>query len=219
MKGKISEMMPTDRNPDEYAVKRMISAYGITTPKSVLMDSREREVELRFPVVVKVSDPKILHKSEVGGVTTGIRDQKQLAEEVSRMKARFTNAGILVEEMEKGGLEIIAGLVNDRNFGNVIMLGMGGLYTELYHDVVFRLTPISRTDAADMIDSVKIRVFEKGFRGIKIAREAIIDLLWKLSLISEDIGGDLDMLDLNPVIVNGDKISAVDAKLILKKLP
>ena len=219
MKGKISEMMPTDRNPDEYAVKRMISAYGITTPKSVLMDSREREVELRFPVVVKVSDPKILHKSEVRGVTTGIRDRKQLAEEVSRMKARFPNAGILVEEMEKGGLEIIAGLVNDRNFGNVIMLGMGGLYTELYHDVVFRLTPISRTDAADMIDSVKIRVFEKGFRGIKVAREAIIDLLWKLSLISEDIGGDLDMLDLNPVIVNGDKISAVDAKLILKKLP
>lgn len=219
MKGKISEMMPTDRNPDEYAVKRMISAYGITTPKSVLMDSREREVALRFPVVVKVSDPKILHKSEVGGVTTGIRDRKQLAEEVSRMKARFPNAGILVEEMEKGGLEIIAGLVNDRNFGNVIMLGMGGLYTELYHDVVFRLTPISRTDAADMIDSVKIRVFEKGFRGIKVALEAIIDLLWKLSLISEDIGGDLDMLDLNPVIVNGDRISAVDAKLILKKLP
>ncbi len=219
MKGKISEMMPTDRNPDEYAVKRMISAYGITTPESVLMDSREREVELRFPVVVKVSDPKILHKSEVGGVTIGVRDQKQLAEEVSRMKARFPNAGILVEEMEKGGLEIIAGLVNDRNFGNVIMLGMGGIYTELYHDVVFRLTPISRTDAADMIDSVKIRVFEKGFRGIKVAREAIIDLLWKLSLISEDIGGDLDMLDLNPVIVNGDRISAVDAKLILKKLP
>ena len=219
MKGKISEMMPTDANVDEYAVKRIISAYGIPTPKSVLMDSMEREVELEFPVVVKVSDPKILHKSEVGGVTIGIQDQKQLAEEVSRMKARFPNAGILVEEMEKGGLEIIAGLVNDRNFGNVIMLGMGGIYTELYHDVVFRLTPISGIDAADMIDSVKIRVFENGFRGIRVEREAIIDLLMKLSMISDDIGSDLDMLDLNPVIVNGNRISAVDAKLILKRLP
>ena len=219
MKGKISEMMPTDANLDEYAVKRIISAYGIPTPKSVLMDSMEREVELEFPVVVKVSDPKILHKSEVGGVTIGIQDQKQLAEEVSRMKARFPNAGILVEEMEKGGLEIIAGLVNDRNFGNVIMLGMGGIYTELYHDVVFRLTPISGIDAADMIDSVKIRVFENGFRGIRVEREAIIDLLMKLSMISDDIGSDLDMLDLNPVIVNGNRISAVDAKLILKRLP
>ena len=219
MKGKISEMMPTDANLDEYAVKRIISAYGIPTPKSVLMDSMEREVELEFPVVVKVSDPKILHKSEVGGVTIGIQDQKQLAEEVSRMKARFPNAGILVEEMEKGGLEIIAGLINDRNFGNVIMLGMGGIYTELYHDVVFRLTPISGIDAADMIDSVKIRVFENGFRGIRVEREAIIDLLMKLSMISDDIGSDLDMLDLNPVIVNGNRISAVDAKLILKRLP
>ena len=218
MKGKISEMMPIERNPDEYAVKRMISAYGIPTPKSVLVDSGEREMELEFPVVVKVSDPKILHKSEVGGVTIGVRDRKQLAEEVSQMKARFPGSGILVEEMENGGLEIIAGLVNDRNFGNVIMLGMGGIYTELYHDVVFRLTPISRTDAEDMIDSVKIRVFEKGFRGIRVEREAIIDLLLKLSLISEDIGSDLDMLDLNPVIVNGDQISAVDAKLILKEL-
>ena len=219
MKGKISEMMPTDANLDEYAVKRIISAYGIPTPKSVLMDSMEREVELEFPVVVKVSDPKILHKSEVGGVAIGIRDRKQLAEEVSRMKARFPNAGILVEEMEKGGLEIIAGLVNDRNFGNVIMLGMGGIYTELYHDVVFRLTPISETDAASMIDSVKIRVFENGFRGVRVEREAIIELLMKLSMISDDLGSDLDMLDLNPVIVNGDRISAVDAKLILKRLP
>ena len=89
MKGKISEMMPIERNPDEYAVKRMISAYGIPTPKSVLMDSKEREVELEFPVVVKVSDPKILHKSEVGGVTIGVRDRKQLAEEISQMKVRF----------------------------------------------------------------------------------------------------------------------------------
>lgn len=219
MKGKISEMMPSDASLDEYAVKRIISAYGIPTPKSVLMDSVGRDLELEFPVVVKVSDPKILHKSEVGGVTIGIRDQKQLAEEVSRMRERFPDAGILVEEMEKGGLEIIAGLINDRNFGNAIMLGMGGIYTELYQDVVFRLTPISRTDASEMIDSVKIRVFEKGFRGIRAERDAIIDLLLKLSLISDDIGSDLDMLDLNPVIVNGDRISAVDAKLILKKLP
>ncbi|MHB1708540.1 MAG: acetate--CoA ligase family protein [Thermoplasmataceae archaeon] len=219
MKGKISEMMPSDASLDEYAVKRIISAYGIPTPKSVLMDSVGRDLELEFPVVVKVSDPKILHKSEVGGVTIGIRDQKQLAEEVSRMRERFPDAGILVEEMEKGGLEIIAGLINDRNFGNAIMLGMGGIYTELYQDVVFRLTPISRTDASEMIDSVKIRVFEKGFRGIRAERDTIIDLLLKLSLISDDIGSDLDMLDLNPVIVNGDRISAVDAKLILKKLP
>jgi succinyl-CoA synthetase beta subunit len=219
MKGKISQLITTDANLDEYAVKRIISAYGIPTPKSELVDSGEKGVDLEFPVVVKVLDPKILHKSEVGGVTIGVSDQKQLAEEVTRMKTRFPGSGVLVEEMEKGGLEIIAGLVSDRNFGNVIMLGMGGIYTELYHDVVFRLTPISRTDAADMIDSVKIRVFQKGFRGIRVERDAIIDMLLKLSLISDDIGGDLDMLDLNPLIVNGDRISAVDAKLILKQLP
>ena len=216
VKEKIFNLLPKYGNPDEYTVKKIIASYGIDTPRSVLLETGSENINLEFPVVLKVSDPKILHKSDVGGVVIGILDRKQLSDEISRMRSRFPGSRIMVEEMERGGVEIIVGLINDSNFSNAIMLGMGGVYTELYHDVVFRLTPISNKDAADMIDSVKIRNFEKGFRGISVDRQAIIKLLMNLSELSEDLGNDLEMLDLNPVIVNGSRVLAVDAKLFVK---
>ncbi|QRF76036.1 hypothetical protein Thermo_01547 [Thermoplasmatales archaeon] len=217
MNAKILGMLPQFGNPDEYTVKKIIASYGIDVPRSVLIRTGDEEFDLDFPLVIKVSDPKIMHKSDVGGVVLGINDSDQLHREISSMRSRFPESNIMVEEMEHKGLEIIVGLVNDANFGNTIMLGMGGVYTELYRDVVFRLTPIIERDAADMIDSVKIRDFEKGFRCIAVSREAIIKLLLRVSQISEDLGDNLEMLDLNPVIVNGDRIFAVDAKLVIRR--
>jgi hypothetical protein len=123
----------------------------------------------------------------------------------------------LVEQIATTALEIIIGLIRDKNFGNVVMLGMGGIYTELYHDVVFRLTPIDRKDAGDMIDSTSIRKFENGFRGIRVSRDSIVDILMKVSRLSVDIGDRLEMLDLNPVIVGAGGATAVDAKLIIRR--
>ncbi|MEM0155559.1 MAG: acetate--CoA ligase family protein [Thermoplasmataceae archaeon] len=204
-------------DPDEYTVKKLIREYGIPAPRSVLAVESTDYSKLKFPVVIKVSDPRILHKSDVGGVVTGIQNIDRLIDEIRKMQKKFPNSRILAEEMASPGLEIIIGLVKDINFGNVIMLGMGGIYTELYHDVVFRLTPIDRKDAGDMIDSTSIRIFEKSFRGITVNRNSVIDVLMSVSRLSVDIGESLEMLDLNPVIVNADMATAVDAKLILTR--
>lgn len=209
-------ILDAEQNPDEYTVKNLIREYAIATPVSTLIDENSDLHGIRFPVVLKVSDPNILHKSDVGGVVVGIQNSAGLEDELGKMREKFPESRILAEEMEDPGLEIIVGLINDRNFGNVIMLGMGGVYTELYHDVTFRLTPITELDAAEMIDSVSVRKFEKGFRGIKVDVESIVRLLTNVSNLSVDIGERLEMLDLNPVIVNGDRAVAVDAKLILR---
>ena len=215
----ITEYLETAKNGiiEEYNVKRLLSSQGIRVPSGVLSDVLPDNLELKYPVVLKVSDPKILHKTDVGGLKVGIKNEDDLRREFDIMKARFPQSRFLVEEMEKQGLEIIIGVINDRNFGLTIMLGMGGIYTELYKDVTFRVVPIDRSDAADMVDSVSINRFADGFRGIKIDREALEELLIRVSDLADKIGNRLDQMDLNPVIARPDGTVVVDAKLSIKQ--
>ena len=131
------------------------------------------------------------------------------------MKKLFPDSQFLVEEMVEEGIEIIVGISRDNVFGLSLMLGMGGTMTEIYHDVTFRLIPVSRNDYNRMIDEVSIGKFtENGFRGHKIDRKALIDFLMKISSIGEAGENSIDQLDLNPVKMNGSKIVVLDAKII-----
>lgn len=201
-------------NASERSIKESLELYGVKVPGGITVSVLPPSVDLKFPVALKVSDPQILHKTDVGGVRIGIRNYGELKEEFNSMSKRFPGRNFLIEEMADSGLEVIIGVLKDANFGHAIMLGMGGIYTELYHDVVFRLLPIDRTDAGEMIDSVGIRKFTEGFRGMKISKRSLEDLLLSVSDMVTEIGEGIEQLDLNPVILSEKNAVVADAKLI-----
>lgn len=199
----------------EAETKALIRYYGIPTPPFEVMDELH-EKKYRFPLVLKVNSPEILHKTEKGGVFVDIRDFFELKEKFMELKKRFPGASILIEPMEKGEVEVITGLFRDRVFGMSIMFGMGGIMAELYQDVVFRKIPISVMDAEEMMDGVMAGKLLRGYRGIKADRDAVKNLLLAVSRLGVELGDYINQLDLNPVIVKEKGCVAVDAKLILE---
>lgn len=206
---------PTITNITESEAKAILTEYGIQVPMGMLITSIPDEIGLKFPLVLKVSDASILHKSDVGGVKAGIAGLYDLLEEFGKMRKKFPQSKFLLEEMAPKGVEFIVGVTMDRAFGPVIMLGTGGIYTELYHDVAFRKLPIGKEDAEDMIHEIKSRVFCKGFRGTIINCESIVDLLLKVSGMVSAGQPEIVSMDLNPVIVSTSGAVAADAKISL----
>ena len=135
---------------------------------------------------------------------------------IKKFLKKFPNEKLLIDQMEKKGIEIIIGLVQDQTFGLSIMYGIGGIFTELYKDVTFRVIPIERYDAEEMINEIKGKKLLEGFRNIKANKNLVIDLLIKVSKMGEELIDHIDQLDLNPVFVYENDICVVDAKLILK---
>ena len=204
----------------EHQVKDLLRRYGITVPPHVVLPGGTPEDELTalpfpFPVVVKVSDAGILHKTELGGVRLGIQNEAELQRVLAEMRERFPDRTLLVEAQEPPGVEVIVGLIHDATFGPSLMFGLGGIFTELYEDVAFRVTPITAADAVDMISQVKAQRLFTGFRGMRASQEAVVSVLLAVSRLAEDLGSYIEQMDLNPVIVSADRAVVVDAKLRL----
>ncbi|MCL5782719.1 MAG: acetate--CoA ligase family protein [Candidatus Thermoplasmatota archaeon] len=199
----------------EYEAKQLLASKGITVPEGIVVDCLPQTLSLQFPVVLKVSSSTILHKSDAGGVRLNIRNMDELREEFSVMQTKFPHSSFLIESMAGRGAEFIIGVTIDPVFGHTIMIGSGGIYTELYSDVTFRKIPIDKTDAADMISSIKSKVFCQGFRGMRIDCRTLEKLLVRLSDIVMELG-TIETMDLNPVIVDREKATVVDAKIKLK---
>lgn len=200
----------------EHEAKNLLNREGINVPRGILVQDLPAELELRFPVALKVSDPSILHKTDVGGVKLNL-SRESLQAEFKSMKEKFPSSSFLIEEMLPKGVEFIVGVVRDNTFGHVIMLGSGGIYTELYRDVSFRKIPISPMDAKDMLNEIKSSKFCSGFRGTTINCGSLVSLLMSVSklVLNEDHG--VETMDLNPVIVTADEAVVADAKLSLRK--
>lgn len=201
----------------EFEAKAILRKFGIETPRGLVLRELPDDIELKYPIVMKVSDPAILHKSDVGGVKLGISNRESLEKAFAEMKGRFPNSEILIEETAPSGVEFIAGVIRDPVFGKVMMLGSGGIYTELFKDVVFRKIPLEKKDASDMIDSIKSGEFCTGFRGVKINCDILSDLLLRLSDLVASHEYDIETMDINPIIVSGESAVAVDAKLFLRE--
>ncbi len=202
----------------EEKVKTLLKKYGISTPKYFIIENEEDIVslKLKFPVALKVCSPKIIHKTEVGGVKLNINNKSKLVKEFKKMKKKFTKEKFLVETMEKYGLELIVGLINDKTFGLCILFGLGGIFTEIFEDVTFRAIPITRFDAEEMIDDLKAKKILEGYRGINIKKELIIDLLIKINKLAIDFKDRIDQLDLNPVLIRENDLCVLDAKMITR---
>jgi acyl-CoA synthetase (NDP forming) len=215
---------------DERAGKALLAAYGVAVPRSVVVpgaaEAATALAELRFPVVVKVMSQDILHKSDAGGVRVGLATAAEVKQAIRDMMGKPVIAGarvegFLVEEMAPPGQEMVVGAVRDPHFGPLLMVGLGGIFVEILADVSFRICPISRLDAEEMLDELKGAPLLRGARGRKpVDRAAIIDVLLKVGgpdglLMAH--GGDIAEADINPVIVSEQGAVAVDARFVLKK--
>ena len=218
MKGKIEKILGKKGSLAENEVKDLMKSFGIQTTIYYVVEEVEdlNTLKIKYPVALKVCSNKILHKTDVGGVKLDITSYEELKENFKLFKTKFPNEKLLIDQMEEKSIEVIVGLVQDPTFGLSIMVGIGGIYTELYEDVSFRIVPIDRYDAEEMVEEIKGKKLLEGFRNIKADKKLVIDLLLKVSKIGIELADHIDQMDLNPVFVYGDKICVVDAKLILK---
>ena len=218
MNQKVKELIKRKGPLAENEVKDLMKSYEIRTTnyKVVNKESDLENLGLKFPVALKVCSSKILHKTDVGGVKLGIKNKEELKKIFKEFKKKFPKENLLVDQMEEKGVEIIVGLIQDPTFGLSIMAGIGGIYTELYKDVTFRVVPLLEGDAEEMVEEIKGKALLEGFRNIPANKKLVIDLIKKVSNIGEELIDNIKEMDLNPVFVYKNDICVVDAKLILK---
>ena len=218
MKENIKKLINRKGPLAENEVKDLLKAYRIPTTNYRVVNKEEdlEKLDLKFPVALKVCSRKILHKTDVGGVKLNIQNKQELQKTFEEFRKKFPTETLLVDQMAEKGVEIIIGLVQDSTFGLSIMCGIGGIFTELYKDVTFRVVPIDRYDAKQMVEELKGKKLLEGFRNIQTDKQLVINLLLKVSKIGEELVNYIDQMDLNPVFVYKNDLCVVDAKLILK---
>jgi 3-hydroxypropionyl-CoA synthetase (ADP-forming) len=213
----------------EELAKQVLSEYGVVVPKYALVKSTEEaEVEAEkvgFPLVAKVVSPEILHKTDVRGVKVGLQNQAEVKDAFNDMYVRLSKQyrvkGILLEKMAgAGGVELIVGLQNDPQFGPVIMTGIGGIYTEVFKDVSFRVLPITKEDAISMIDDLKGNKILRGFRGMSpVNMNMLAEALVNIGKFGTDMAPYYESIDFNPIIFYENEYVVVDAKILLREKP
>ncbi len=211
----------------EQEAKNVCKEYGIPITELRIATSAEEAVnysnEIGYPVVLKIISPDVLHKVDVGGVVLDINNKEETREAfnqiIKTVKAHKPNArinGILVQEMAPSSTEVIIGSIKDPQFGPTIMFGLGGTFVEVMKDVSFRIAPISKEDAQEMITEIKAYPILKGYRGQSPRDiDAIIEILLNTSRLVMD-NQDIKELDLNPVMVYSKGAKTVDARIILE---
>jgi acetyl coenzyme A synthetase (ADP forming)-like protein len=208
--------------PDE--VRTVLEAYGIATPRQAIARSGDEAArlaaEIGFPVALKLIAKGITHKTDVGGVRLGLRDESEVREAYLAMLGRLHELGrtadmegVLLQRMADRGIETFVGATRDPEFGHLIGFGLGGVQVELLKDVVFRVAPLGALDAAEMVDGIRARALLEGFRGGPVAdKAALTDVLLRVGRLVADFP-QIAEVDLNPVIARPDGAIAVDARI------
>ena len=209
----------------EFAAKQVLAHYGIGITREELATSREHAVALAqrigYPVALKVQSPDISHKTEAKAVRLGLASDAEVAaayDEILRnAKAYKSDAridGVLVQEMVSGGIEAILGVTNDKLFGPAVMFGLGGIFAEVLKDVAFRIAPVTKSSALEMIAEIKGYAVLTGARGAAHADiDALADAIVRLSALAIDLKDHIAELDINPLFVfpKGKGVKAGDA--------
>jgi len=210
----------------EHEAKMLCGLYGIPITKIEVAKNEDAAVaaaeKIGYPIVLKIVSPQVLHKSDAGGVIVGVTDEKGIREGyqkiISNIKKNVPAAvieGILVQEMAPKGTEIIIGSTVDPTFGPTIMFGLGGIFVEILKDVSFRLAPITKDDAWEMLDEIKAKKMLDGPRGTaKADKETIVNILLSVSKMLMECP-EIKELDMNPILVYDKGARAVDARVIL----
>ena len=172
--------------------------------------------EVGYPVVAKIVSPKVVHKSDVGGVVTGIRSDEEMRVAFERLRTIDGFEGILVDEAVSG-VELIMGAKNDAQFGPVVLLGMGGTGVEVYNDVAIRMAPLEERDVRDMLHCLKGAKLLKGYRGQPaIDLDGLTETLITFSRLIMDLASFFESIDINPLMCMPERCVIADARIILK---
>jgi len=217
------------RTLGEEGSRGILEAYGFTFPPHAFAGTSDAAVAafraMGCPsVAMKIVSPQVLHKSDVGGVQLGLSTGEDVArafmEITSSVRRRAPSAwiaGVSIQEMITGGRELILGMSRDPQFGPLVMFGLGGIYVEVLKDVSFRVAPISRRDAGEMVREIRAYPLLAAYRGSEPADvEAIVDALIRVSRLSCDFP-EIQELDINPLLVlpKGKGIRAIDSRMTI----
>ncbi len=210
----------------EVEAKDLLAEAGIPVARAILAKGQKASVEaaesVGYPVVMKIVSPDIAHKSDVGGVTLGLKDAKSVRKAYKEMLARVAEAapnakiaGVAIQNMAPQGIEVIVGATTDPQFGPVMMFGLGGVFVEVLKDVAFRIVPLEARDASQMVREIKGLPILQGARGAQPADLPALEAL--IVQVSQFVAAhpDIAELDLNPVFSYPDGALAVDARIVL----
>ena len=205
----------------EYESRLVIESAGVFVAAAALAKTKDEAIEeaekIGYPVVMKGCSPELAHKTEAGMVALNICSSEEVAQVFDELTGKIKNLdGVLIEKMVRGNREFVIGLSHDPQFGPCVMFGLGGIFTEALKDVTFRVAPLSMEDALEMIDEIKTKKLLGEFRGSPaVDRSALAKALVGVG----DLGIKYDSIaeiDINPLIICGDKPVAVDALVVLK---
>lgn len=211
----------------ESEAKAVCVEYGISVTKfKVATNDKEAAKyadEIGYPVVLKIVSPDIIHKSDAGGVLVNLKTAtdveagyNKIIANAAKYKADAKIVGVLVQEMAPQSTEVIVGAVKDPQFGQTVMFGLGGIFVELLKDVNFRVAPLTRQDAKEMITQLKAFPLLNGYRGAAPADvDALVEILLNVSRLVMD-NPEIKELDLNPVMAYPKGAKTVDARIILE---
>src|SRR5918995_1570566 len=206
--------------------KLVCDAYDIPVPKEGVANSADAATKLAngmgYPVVLKIVSPDILHKTEAGGVLVGLKSADEVSKgyetilaNAKKYKADAKIDGVQVQQMLKGGTEVIVGSITDGSFGKLVAFGLGGVLVEVLKDITFRLAPATREDALSMLDGIQAAEMLRGVRGGEaVSREALADIIVKVSQLVSDFP-EIVELDLNPVFATAKDATAADVRIVV----
>jgi len=206
--------------------KLVCDAYGISVPQegvaATAAEAQKLAAGMGFPVVMKIVSSDILHKTEAGGVIVGVKSAEEAAQafdtilaNAKKYKADAAIIGVQVQQMIKGGQEVIVGAITDDSFGKLVAFGLGGVLVEVLKDITFRLAPATPADARSMLDGIQAAEMLKGVRGgDPVNREALAKLIVTVSELVSDFP-EISELDLNPVFASKDGAIAADVRIVV----
>ena len=191
----------------EPEVLSLLEEYGIQVPRHIVVHNEKEALKgaksLRWPVVMKIVSPDIVHKTEFGGVVLDIQNEKQVRKALSYLSSLGSTGkrieGFIIYPFQKHDIELSVGMVRDSQFGPVITFGLGGIWIEVFRDIAYGIAPLSFEEAKDMLDSIRAHSILKDFRERKaVDRKALCQLLVRLSQMAME-ENSIQEMDLNPV--------------------
>jgi len=205
----------------EYESKMVLASYGLpVTPEKLVKTPAELNkaaAQIGYPLVLKGCAPNIAHKTEKGLIRLDIRNAEEAAAAFEEIMADMNGAGkaVLVQQMIRGQRELVLGLTRDPQFGPCVMFGLGGIFTEVLNDTVFRVAPLEKRDALDMMQEIKASKILDAVRGMQaVDRDLLAEMLITVGRIGLE-NEKIKEIDINPVIISGNRPVAVDALVVL----
>jgi acetyl-CoA synthetase (ADP-forming) len=211
-------------NLSEYESKKVLASYDLPVTREELVSSLEDLLkatgQIGYPLVIKGCSAEIAHKTEKGLIRVDVRNDEEATaafREISAAMDGASDGGVLVQQMVKGKRELVVGLTRDQQFGPCVMFGLGGVFTEILNDTVFRVAPLEKQDALEMMQEIKAAKILEDIRGMPAAdKDMLADMLITVGKIGLE-NDRIKEIDINPVIISRGKPVAADALMVVQE--